>query len=69
MTEKIEKSKYAIYLMDGKVYKGTYRVEKELFDSIQKILEPYRSVKVMPKPVKCIETGSVFKTQDSQTIG
>ncbi len=58
---KNRKSKYAICLQDDKKSTSTYRVEKELFDFIKIFLEPYRSIRIIPKPVKCIETGVIYE--------
>lgn len=44
---------------DGDTYE-TYRLTKNLFLKIKNRIKPYRSLSILSKPVKCIETGQNF---------
>ncbi len=55
-------SPYIIRLMRNDAVLGTYRVNQEIFLSVQKDLSPYKSCKEKAKKVKCVETGEIFNS-------
>ncbi len=55
------KSEFIIRLQKGENSTGTYRISKTLFEKIKNEIEPYRSCAPQPKPIRCIETGEIFK--------
>ena len=65
--EKKKKSQYIIRMEDSSNPISTYRVSEELFFSIKRTIEPYRSFKTMPKKVRCIETGEIFRHSKEAT--
>ena len=55
------KNRCVIVLKDEEEKSCNYRVPKELFLKFQEELAQYRSESAKPKPVRCIETGKVFR--------
>ncbi len=53
-------SKFIIRLQVGENAIKTYRLKENLFNEIEKMIQPYRSIGSKAKPVRCIETGEVF---------
>lgn len=54
------KSNYRIELKQENIKMGTYKVPKEMFDKIKSEIEQYHSMGILPKKVRCIETGKIF---------
>ena len=53
--------KYLVILRKDDTSEGRYNVDKELFTQIKEQIKPYRSEPIKAKPVKCVETGQIFK--------
>ncbi len=58
MTKKL--SQFQIIMKNGTVSES-YRISESLFATIRETLAPYRSNNIPSKPIKCIETGIIFK--------
>ena len=54
--------KFSITLKENNVNSCTYRVNRKLFDTLKKYLEPFRSLQPVARKVKCIETGTIFNS-------
>lgn len=54
--------KYRIILEKNGQYDGRYKVNKELFEKIKAQIKPFRGFSSAAKPVRCVETGRVFKS-------
>ena len=54
-------SRYTATLKEDSKTVGTYQLKQEMFLTLQKNLEPFRSIQPQSKQVKCKETGIVFK--------
>ena len=55
------KNRCIVILKNEEEKSCNYRVPKELFIKFQKDLAEYRSESQKPKPVRCVETGEVFR--------
>ena len=55
------KNRCIVVLKDEEEKSSNYRVPKELFLKFQEELAQYRSESAKPKPVRCVETGEVFR--------
>jgi len=55
------KNRCIVVLKDEEEKSCNYRIPKDLFLKFQKELAEYRSESVKPKPVRCVETGKVFR--------
>ena len=53
--------KYTATLKEDNRTVGTYHLKKEMFITLQKNLEPFRSIQPQSKRVKCVEKGIVFR--------
>ncbi len=58
MTKKL--SPFQIIMKDN-TSSESYRVNESFFKTLRKILVPYRSSLVASKPIRCTETGEIFK--------
>lgn len=53
--------KYSVILKESDKLIGTYRLEEDMFLSIKEQITPFRTHAVPSKPVRCVETGVIFK--------
>lgn len=52
--------KFSITLRENGANSCTYKVNRKIFDTLKKYLEPFRSLQSQAKKIKCIETGQIF---------
>ncbi len=63
-----KKPRYLIRLGETESSLKSYRVSKEIFISIKKFIEPYRSYGYISKKVRCVETGEIFKNSKAANL-
>lgn len=56
-----KRSAFIVRLESNENASETYRLTEDLFLEIKKKIEPYRSIGIKAKPVRCIETGEIFR--------
>lgn len=54
--------KFSITLRENNANPCTYKVDRKIFDTLKKYLEPFRSLQSQAKKIKCIETGQIFNS-------
>ena len=54
--------KFSIILKENDNNSCTYRIDRKLFDTLKKYLEPFRSLQPKARKIKCIETGQIFNS-------
>lgn len=54
-------SRYLLVLYKDNARIGSYHLDESLFEKTKEKLKPYRSFGPQPKPIKCIETGEIFR--------
>ena len=63
MESKLNKPhKFSITLKENNTNSCTYKVDRKIYDTLKKYLEPFRSYQAQAKKIKCIETGKIFKS-------
>ena len=55
-------AKYHIILKKSNESLGTYVLGERMFNGIQNLLEPFKSNRMVTKPIKCVETGVVYES-------
>ena len=61
MTKNVRtKGKFSIILREDDSNQCSYKINRHLFDTLKKYLEPFRSYQAKPRKIRCIETGQIF---------
>ena len=70
MTKNVrKKGKFSIILREDDSNQCSYKINRHLFDTLKKYLEPFRSYQAKPRKIRCIETGQIFIQQGKPVIG
>lgn len=54
--------KFSITLKENGTNSCSYKVNRKIFDTLKKYLEPFRSLQTKAKRIKCVETGQIFES-------
>ncbi len=54
--------KFSITLRENNANPSSYKVDRKIFDTLKKYLEPFRSLQSKAKKIKCVETGQIFNS-------
>lgn len=57
-----KKHKFSITLRENDSNSCTYRVNRKIYDTLKKYLEPFQSYQPKPRKIKCLETGEIFNS-------
>ncbi len=57
-----KKRKFSITLRENDSNSCTYRVNRKIYDTLKKYLEPFRSYQAQPRKIKCVETEEIFNS-------
>ncbi|WP_276882774.1 hypothetical protein [Campylobacter cuniculorum] len=57
-----KKHKFSIILRDNDSNSCIYRVNRKIYDTLKKYLEPFRSYQAQPRKIKCVETEEIFNS-------
>ena len=57
-----KKRKFSITLRENDSNSCTYRVNRKIYDTLKKYLEPFQSYQPKPRKIKCLETGEIFNS-------
>lgn len=63
----LKKGKFSIILKENDTNQCTYKIDRKLFDTLKKYLEPFRSFQSKAKKIRCIETGQIFNSAKEAT--
>lgn len=54
--------KFSVILKEDDTNQCSYKIDRRVFDTLKKYLEPFRSFQTKAKKIRCVETGQVFNS-------
>ena len=60
--------KFSVMLKENDTNSCSYKIDRKLYDTLKKYLEPFRSFQSQPKKIKCIETGQIFRCANDANL-
>lgn len=60
--------KFSVMLKENDTNSCSYKIDRKLYDTLKKYLEPFRSFQAQPKKIKCIETGQIFRCANDANL-